>query len=148
MILDSVNNASAYFTLNPRFRQAFEYIQNNDLSRMEPGKIVLDGDNLYISICEIEGRKPEVAKVEAHKKYIDIQFIISGLETMGWTSIENCIHEADAYNAQNDIIFYTEKPSTYISVNPGEFVIFFPEDGHAPAIGDGPIKKAIVKVLI
>lgn len=148
MILDSVNNASAYLTLNSRFRQAFEYIQNNDFSKMEPGKIVLDGDNLYLSICEIEGRKAEVAKVEAHKKYIDIQYIISGNETMGWTSIENCIHEADAYDTQKDIIFYTDKPSTYITVNPGEFVIFFPEDGHAPAIGDGPIKKAIVKVLI
>ena len=67
---------------------------------------------------------------------------------MGWTSIEHCTNEIDSYNPEKDIIFYADKPTTYITVNPGEFVIFFPEDGHAPAIGNGPIKKAVVKVLV
>jgi len=148
MILDSLKNATASVSLNPRFKQAFDFILNNDLSKMEPGKIVLDGDNLFISLVEITGKKPEDAKMEAHRKYIDIQIVLAGQETMGWTAIDSCTSETDPYSAENDIIFYTDKPTTYLTVNPGQFVIFFPEDGHAPAIGNGPIKKAIVKVLI
>ncbi|MDD4920909.1 MAG: YhcH/YjgK/YiaL family protein [Bacteroidales bacterium] len=148
MILDSLKNASASFSLNPRFKQAFDFIQNNDLAKMEPGKLILDGENLFISLVELEGKKPEVAKMEAHKKYIDIQLVLAGQETMGWTAIENCINETEPYNGEKDIIFYTDKPTSYVTVNPGEFAIFFPEDGHAPAIGSGPIKKAIVKVLV
>lgn len=148
MILDSLKNAAASALLNPRFKQAFDYIENNNLSKMEPGKIVLDGDNLYISIMEMEGKKPDVAKMEAHIKYIDIQVVLVGQETMGWTAIEHCINEIEPYNSEKDIVFYTDEPTTYVTVNPGEFAIFFPEDGHAPAISDGLIKKAVVKVLV
>jgi len=148
MILDSLKNASAFLSLNPRFKKAFDYIRNNDLSKMEPGKIILDGDHIFISLVELDGKKPEAAKMEAHKKYIDIQIVLAGQETMGWTAIEHCKNEINPYNAENDIVFYTDKPTAYVTVNPGEFAIFFPEDGHAPAISDGHIKKAIVKVLI
>jgi len=148
MILDSLKNAYAYISLNPLFKQAFDFISKNDLSSFEPGKVVLDGDRLYISVMEIEGKTPEAAKMEAHKKYIDIQIVLKGEETMGWTAIEHCKNEIDPYNTDKDIVFYTDKPTTNISVNPGEFIIFFPEDGHAPAIGKGHIKKAVVKVLV
>jgi biofilm protein TabA len=148
MIHDSLNNAATYFSLNPRFQKAFEYILNKDLSKVAPSKIVLGGDDLYLSVAEIDGKKKEAAKVEAHKKYIDIQVVLNGQETMGWASIERCKEEIDPYNPVKDIIFYKEKPTSYMTVNPGEFVIFFPEDGHAPAIGDGPIKKIIVKVVV
>lgn len=147
MVHDSLKNAAAYFQLDSHFKQAFDYIINNDLSKMTPGKFFLDGDNLYISIMEIEGKKKEVANIEAHKKYIDIQVILTGQETMGWTAIENCREETGPYDFDKDIIFFKDKPTSYITVNPGEFAIFFPEDGHAPAIGDGPIKKIVIKVL-
>ena len=147
MILDSQKNISAYISLNPRFKQAFEFIQNNDLSKMKPGKVVLDGDNLYISIVETEGKKPEVAKMEAHQKYIDIQIVLCGQETMGWAAIEHCTNNLEAYNPEKDIIFYTDKPTTYFTVNPGEFAIFFPEDGHAPAYWQWSDKKSNCKSL-
>jgi YhcH/YjgK/YiaL family protein len=148
MVLDSLKNSGKYFSLNPYFKKAFEYIAANDLSKSEPGKIILDGDNLYISVMEIEGKKPENAKMEAHKKYIDIQVVLEGVETMGWLSIDNCKEELESYNEQKDIIFYKDKPTANVVVNPGEFTIFFPEDGHAPAIGEGHIKKAVIKILI
>jgi biofilm protein TabA len=148
MILDSLKNASAYFSLNPLFKQAFDYINENNLSTIKPGKVVLDGDRLYISFQELEGKTPEAAKMEAHKKYIDIQVVISGDETMGWTAIENCKNEIEPYSPEKDIVFYKDKPAANITVKPGTFAIFFPEDGHAPCIGNGHIKKAIVKVLV
>jgi len=148
MILDSLKNAPIYLHLNSLFNQAFDFIEKNDPTNMKPGKYILDGDYLTITIAEIDGKKQESAKLEAHKKYIDIQLVLRGQETMGWAALEKCTHEMDPYNPEKDITFYLDKPTTYLTVNPGEFVVFFPEDAHAPAIGNGPIKKAIVKVLV
>lgn len=148
MILDSLRNASSTSALNPLFKKAFEFIQSNDLSKMEPGKTLIDGDKLFISVMEIDGKTPEAAKMESHRKYIDIQVVISGVETMGWTAIEHCTDAIEPYNGEKDLQFFTNKPSTYLTVHPGEFAVFFPEDGHAPGIGNGPIKKAVLKVLV
>ena len=148
MVLDSLKNAASTLALNPLFKQAFDFIQSNDLSKMEPGKTIIDGDKLFISVMEIEGKTSEAAKMESHQKYIDIQVVISGVETMGWTATEQCTNAMEPYNAEKDLQFFTDKPSTYITVQPGQFAIFFPEDGHAPGIGNGPIKKAVVKVLV
>lgn len=148
MILDSLKNAASILALNPLFKQAFDFIQNNDLSKMELGKTILDGDKLFISVMENEGKAPEAAKMESHVKYIDIQVVISGSETMGWTAIENCTDALEPYNAEKDLQFFSTKPTSMVTVNPGEFAIFFPEDGHAPGIGKGLIKKAVVKVLV
>jgi len=148
MILDSLKNAASTLALNPLFKQAFDFIQKNDLSKMELGKTILDGDKLFISVMEIDGKLPEAAKMESHVKYIDIQVVISGVETMGWTAIEHCTEAIEPYNAEKDLQFFADKPSTLITVHPGEFAIFFPEDGHAPGIGNGLIKKAVVKVLV
>jgi len=148
MILDSLKNASSVLALHPLFKQAFEFIQNNDLSNMELGKTILDGDKLFISVMENEGKAPEAAKMESHVKYIDIQVVISGVETMGWTAIEHCTDALEPYNADKDLQFFSNKPTSMVTVNPGEFAIFFPEDGHAPGIGNGLIKKAVVKVLV
>jgi len=148
MILDSLKSAPNYYNLNPRFKEAFDFIEKNDLKGMDPGKYFLDGEKLYITIADFDGKPAEAAKLEAHKKYIDIQLVLSGQETMGWSTIENCKNEIDPYNSEKDIIFYTEKPSTYLIVNPEEFAIYFPEDGHAPGISHSRIKKAIVKVLV
>lgn len=148
MILDSLKNADSILSLNPLFKQAFEFIQNNDLSKMELGKTILDGDKLFISVMENEGKAPEAAKMESHVKYIDIQVVISGSETMGWTAIEHCNDILEPYNTEKDLQFFSTKPTSMVTVNPGEFVIFFPEDGHAPGIGNGTIKKAVVKVLV
>ena len=148
MILDSLKNAASTLALNPLFKQAFDFIQKNDLSKMELGKTILDGDKLFISVMEIDGKLPEAAKMESHVKYIDIQVVLSGVETMGWTAIEHCTEAIEPYNAEKDLQFFADKPSTLITVHPGEFAIFFPEDGHAPGIGNGLIKKAVVKVLV
>lgn len=148
MVLDSLKNCDAYVALHPLFKQAFDFLNQNDLSSMEPGKTVLIEGKLTVSIMEVEGKTPENAKLEAHQRYIDIQTVISGSEAHGWLPIEACKQETAPYNAEKDIVFFTDTPTSRIAVQPGEFVIFFPEDGHAPCIGQGPIKKAVVKVLV
>lgn len=88
------------------------------------------------------------AKSEAHKKYIDIQYCISGIETMGWKSLDDCKNPSEGYNNERDVTFYEDRPDTYFELNPGQFVIFFPEDMHAPMIGNGLIKKLVIKVKV
>ena len=148
MVLDSLKNAKAAYCLHPRFQQAFEYLMKTDLSKVDPQKIVLDGDDLFISLVEMDGKTPDAAKMETHNAYIDIQYVISGTEQMGWAAIEECKNATDPYDAAKDITFFTDKPSFYCTVKPGQFAIFFPEDGHAPGISTGKIKKAIVKIKV
>ncbi|MDP4268915.1 MAG: YhcH/YjgK/YiaL family protein [Bacteroidota bacterium] len=148
MVLGSLKNTEAAEKLHPLFKQAFDYIKANDLAKAEPGKIELDGKNLFISVQEITGKTKEVAKMETHNKYIDIQIPVIGVETMGWLAGDKCVNSPEGYNETKDITFFTDAPATYVDVHPGEFVIFFPEDGHAPAIGNGAIKKLVVKVLV
>ncbi|MDD3430454.1 MAG: YhcH/YjgK/YiaL family protein [Bacteroidales bacterium] len=148
MILDSLKNSSLYLGMHPLFKRAFDYLKSHDLDSLEPGKIVLEGEKLYISISEYEGKSPEVARLETHEKYIDIQIIISGTETMGWRAAHDCIQAQAPYNPEKDICFYNDSSLSYVNVHPGEFTVFFPGDGHAPCIGKGPIKKAVVKVLL
>ncbi len=148
MIVDALSNSVAAEKLHPLFKQAFDFLKSTDFSKVEPGKIVLDGDKLFVSIVETQGKTKETAKLETHNKYIDIQMPVVGKETMGWLAGENCKNKIDPYNTERDITFFTDKPTTYVELNPYEFAIFFPEDGHAPAIAEGTIKKAIVKVLV
>jgi biofilm protein TabA len=148
MILDSLKNSQAYISLHPLFKKAFDYIQVNDLLSAEPGKVEIEPGKLFLSVMDISGKKTEEAKMEAHKLFIDIQIVLKGIETMGWAALSNCNHESAPYSLEKDIVFYTNKPTTYFTVNPGEFVVFFPEDVHAPAIGNGVIKKVVIKVFV
>ena len=89
-----------------------------------------------------------VAKFECHNKHIDIQLCIKGTEQIGWKPREKCITENGGYNPEKDVQFYSEQPDMYFQLTDGQFAIFFPEDVHAPMIGDAEIKKLVIKVKI
>ena len=148
MILDKLSNSSAYESLNPRFKKAFDYLKSTDFTQTAPTKICLEEDKLYVIVAEINGKQADEAPVETHNQFIDIQVPIIGTETMGWIGRLVCVSEQSPYNADKDITFYNDKPTTLVEVTNGDFVIFFPEDGHAPGIGNGPIKKVIVKIAV
>jgi YhcH/YjgK/YiaL family protein len=94
------------------------------------------------------GKSKDAAKMETHNKYIDIQMPLTTTETMGWKATKELKKITQPYNEEKDITFFADTPTTYIQVQPGEFAIFFPEDGHAPGIAEGNFKKVIVKVRI
>lgn len=148
MILDSLKNTARYKGLHPRFQQAFDFLESADLLHLATGKIELDGKNLYANVAEIDGKTPDVAQMETHDAYIDIQVPVTSTETMGWIARSRLKQTAIEYNAEKDITFYADKTSNLIQVQPSEFAIFFPEDGHQPGIAEGKIKKIIVKVLV
>lgn len=148
MIFDSLENGACYYSVAPRLRQAFEYVARTDLAALEPGRHAIDGDEIFVNIMECDLKNPEDAPLEVHDKYIDIQILLAGeAETMGWCERRACRQPRGEFDAERDILFYEDRPQTFFEVVPGQFVIFLPEDAHAPMIGRGRIKKAIVKVL-
>lgn len=148
MIVDNLKSASAYESLNPYFKKAFEYLKSLDFSKLEPGKIELDGKNLFVSISNSTLKTKETAKLEVHNNYIDIQMPVSKAEGFGWIHRSELKKEAAPFNTEKDIQFFEDKPETYLTVSPGNFAIFFPEDGHAPCVGEGEVLKIVVKVKV
>ena len=148
MILDLLENSNRYESLNPRFKQAFDFLKATDLANLPLGIMELDGKNLYVNVQVIDKKTPDVALMETHEKYIDIQVPVSGVELMGWIARKRLKQEIEPYNPEKEMTLYADKTENLIRVQPSEFVIFFPEDGHQPGIVTEKHKKLIVKVLI
>ena len=148
MILDSLKNGQKYASVHPRFKKAFDYLQSVDLAALPTGKIELEGTDLVVNVVDITGKTEAAAKMETHNNFIDIQIPIGAVETMGWIAGSNMQEVTDAYNADKDVTFYADKATVFVNVQPYEFVIFFPEDGHQPCISEGTYRKIIVKVRV
>lgn len=146
MILDSIANIGQYATLHPAFERAVRFVVDN--VDMPDGRYVLDGDNLFVTFTETELRRAEDAPIEAHRRYIDIQIVLNGTESYGWRAVSDCRAPKGEFDTANDIIFYNDSHTTTLTAHGEEFVIFFPSDGHAPLIGSGTVRKAIIKVAI
>lgn len=149
MIIDSLANASRYFSVHPLFQQAFEYIQAQDLSALTPGKSEISPDGLKSIVfidAPLKTVEESLAKFECHDKNIDIQLCLSGSETIGWKPRETCHHLKGEYNPEKDVSFYGDQPDMYFQLGPGQFAILFPEDVHAPMIGEGTVSKLVIKV--
>lgn len=149
MIIDSLKNADTYIPLHQRFAKAFEYIKNTDFASLEPGRYEIDGDDIFIMLSLTDLKNPEDAPLEVHDKYIDIQYVIEGEETFGWTERSECRDPKAPMDVEKDVQFFNDEHATRYTLRSGDFCIFFPNDGHAPMIGDPKtkIKKCIVKIL-
>ena len=147
MIFDSLKNSALYYPVSPRLEKAFGFIASTDWETMEPGIHELDGKDIYVNVMEPELKKPADAKLEIHDAYIDIQVLIRGeQETFGWSERADLRKPVGEFDAGKDIRFFDNEPQTFYTLRPGQFTIFFPEDGHAPMIGEGNVRKIIVKV--
>ncbi|MFT4105944.1 MAG: YhcH/YjgK/YiaL family protein [Lacrimispora sp.] len=151
MIFDSAKHLDFYRNLGVegRYAKAVDFLKNNDLENLAPGKYEIDGKNVFANVTEYTTILWEEAKYEAHHDYTDIQYVISGSETMTYAPIEE-LAEKVPYNAEKDVVFYdNENPGLRVVVKAGEYMIFNPWDGHKPKAAAGepaPIKKVIVKI--
>lgn len=146
MVLDVLANAGRYSALHPSFTRAFAFLASVDLDALQPGRNEIDGDALFVILDRKDGRGHEGARLEAHRRYIDIQYTVSGDEEIGWSAFAACADPDAPFDEAKDIGFFRDRPSTWLRVPPGSFAIFFPEDAHAPLAGRGALVKAIVKI--
>lgn len=133
---------------NTYYLRALGFIKQNDLSALPIGRYTIEGDNLWINIVDAELRSSEEAKFEAHNQYIDIQIPLSSPESYGIKNRRECKHPIGEFNETDDYIFFEDEISTIETRQPGEMIVFTPDDAHAPLIGEGPIHKAIFKVKV
>ncbi|MBC7828958.1 MAG: YhcH/YjgK/YiaL family protein [Chitinophagaceae bacterium] len=150
MIIDTIKNAEKYYCVHPLFAKAFEYIRSVDLSTLEDGKYEIDGNNLRAIVTNKIGMTAaeSSAKFECHDQHIDIQLCMKGVEKLGWKPREACIEQKGDYNPDKDVAYYNDAPDMYFELKDGQFAIFYPEDVHAPMIGQDLIKKMVIKVKL
>ena len=151
MIFDSAKNLDFYrgLGIEGRYNKAVDFLQNTDLENLAPGKYEIDGRNVYANVTEYTTIPWEEAKYESHHDYTDIQYMITGTETMTYAPVD-ALNVTVPYNEEKGCVLYDNaNPGLQVVVGAGEYMIFNPWDGHKPKAADGepaPIKKVIVKI--
>ena len=130
--------------------KALAYVRENG-AVLADGKTFLNGDKLYVSIQSYKTKARGDCKYEAHRRYIDIQYIIEGREIIAVTDAAG-LRERAPYSEEKDVVFFEDdKKGTEFELHAGDYVVVFPEDVHMPKVCAGEpsdVKKAVVKILI
>lgn len=148
MIIDYLENLRSYSGISSNMDKAIEFILNTDLEKLQVGRNEVCGDDIFANVMEAQPRTKEEAPIEIHRKYIDIQIPLTGDEIMGYTPKAQ-LPDAE-YNADSDAALYPVGmlAAEYFNVKRSMFTVFFPQDGHAPAVTPVKLRKVIVKVAI
>jgi YhcH/YjgK/YiaL family protein len=148
MVIDKIENYRLYSQLTKRLSKGFEFIVNTDLNVIEPGKYEIDSDKIFAIVQDYDTKEESDCVLEGHHKYIDIQYVIKGIELMGYTPLTD--QDVVEENLEKDYTFYNGETSM-LRVEEGMFTLFFPEDLHRPGVKADQIskvKKVVVKVKI
>ena len=148
MIFDSLTHSRRYLPLHPGFEAGFNFLKDHSTGQLKDGKNEIDGERLFALGMATEGKGQENAVFETHRKYIDIQFTVSGCDTIGWNEQASCSPDPNGYNTDKDVEFYTDRPTLWIPVSSGRFAIFYPEDAHAPLGTDTFVHKIVIKIAV
>ena len=148
MIVSNLKNSERIEGLHPLFKVLFDYVKSHDLLHADLGRIEIDGERLFINNVNPECVAAKKQVLELHHDYIDVHILLEGAERIGWKALEDLQKETKAYSKEEDYALYSDIPTTYVDLLPGQFAIVYPEDPHAPIIGNGKIRKLIAKVRI
>ena len=132
--------------INPSYGKALAYLNQVSLSLMALGRYPIEGDQIYLLIVENDARTRTTAEMEAHSRYTDIQIPLNKEIEFGWSRSMDCQAVKVPYSVEKDIVYYADAPQHYIRVRPGEMIVFTPADAHATDIGEGKVKKAVLKI--
>jgi biofilm protein TabA len=148
MILDRVEQIASYISLGAHFEKAAVFIANTDLAALENGRHAIDDDRVYALVLRELGKPQANTRLEAHRRYADIQLVLEGTEKMGWISRPLCDRPDGAYDDAKDVEFFHGEPELWVTVRPGRFALFLPDDVHAPMVSDDELHKVVVKVQV
>lgn len=152
MIKNSLKYTKNYYNLSNKIKLALEYLEKNDLKVFDNGRYDILGNDVYVNVQDYTSKPETQGKWEAHKKYIDIQFMIKGTERIGVGEIDN-YQTTEAYDESKDLEFLAVANDNYqfINMNENDFIILYPQDVHMPQIAMNTpsyVKKAVVKISI
>ncbi len=149
MIIGSLNDTARIERSCPALSQVFNYVRTHldELLKAAPGRIVLDGERIFLNVDDATLRPKDRQVLEAHRRYVDIHFPLSGSEEVGWRNMQTVsVPSNEPFNEERDFAFYAQQADVYFTVQPGTFYVMFPEDAHAPIIGQGSLRKVVAKV--
>jgi len=154
MILDSLEHGSRYAALGPAFRKAFDYLAVTDFNALKDGRYEVDGEAVYALLSSYTTAAAEAKKLEAHRRYADIQVLLKGEETILWTPLEG-LQTAEEYQADKDIVFFRDRAGAAgtapLAMRPGLFALFLAWDAHKPGCnlgGPAAVRKVVIKVRL
>lgn len=151
MIFDKLNNAKQYYCLGEKIQKGFEFLLKEDLKTLPDGRYEILGNEIYANVQSLKTKNQNLKKWEVHRDYIDIQYVISGKEKMGYGLLADFNEIIEKYDKEKDVEFLNGEKFNFVNVQEGEFTIFYPNDVHAPMLSvedDIEIKKVIVKIKI
>lgn len=148
VIFSTLTDTARVESLHPLLPELFRYVRTHDLLHMPCGRIELDGDRLFINNSNPQCLTAEEQVLEVHRRYLDVHILLEGEETIGWSPLAELKVEQQAYDAEADCALYADRPSTYVTLHPGQWLMAWPEDAHAPIIGQGKIRKLIAKLRL
>lgn len=151
MIYDRVSRLQNYRSLSPLMAKAIDYAMTTDLNALPIGRHDVSGDDIYIAVHEYTTKPAAAAKFEAHRKYVDLQIILRGVEAMDVVDIDG-LTVREPYAEANDAAFYARPANAQRTVvSAGKFTIFLPHDVHAPTIAVGEpaaVRKVVLKIKV
>jgi YhcH/YjgK/YiaL family protein len=149
MVLDTIKNYKLYGNLSPQIAKALKLAAETDFTNTPDGKYAVDSDRLYI--VQRYKTKPATDKIEAHRKYIDIQLVVKGPEQIGYEPLHQ-LKTHTPYNEEKDVeFFFADGDITFLNMTEGSFAIFWPSDAHMPgcqANESGEVIKVVFKIRI
>lgn len=150
MIIDTLQNTVLYAGLGAKFMKAFDYLRQADFSNIEKGKYEIEGTDIFAIVNEYDTIDTAGEQMEAHKKYIDVQYIVSGEELIGHDFLRDQ-SPCKEYDETADFMLFGETPVFFSKLEAGMFAIFFPTDLHMPNIkvkDPVPVKKVVIKISV
>jgi len=147
MIMDQMERAARYYGVHAGIERALRYLMETDLEALEPGRYAIDGEWMIVIVERYQSKPREQGRWEAHRRYIDVQYVLAGIEVMGYAPVDE-LQETEAYDAARDITRFSGN-GDWLTVPAGTFVVFFPGDGHMPGLAtDEPatVRKVVVKI--
>lgn len=146
MILDQIQNYESYLSINPKLEKAFDFLRSLQPDQMALGRHEIDGDDVYAAVSAYLTVPASEKQMEAHRKYLDIQYLVRGSESIGYAPIDG-LAVAKEYDAKSDCALLSCRSDLLIPMHAGTFMILFPQDGHRPGCQLGSVSE-VIKVVV
>ena len=149
MIIDNIKNAVLYYGIGERIQKVLDFLKQTDFANIKPGKYEIAGSDIFYIVQHNTTRKLSDCVWEAHKKYIDIQYVFDGEEIIGYSHIDS-LSVKKPYDESDDVVLLDGK-GDFCSVKSGFFMVLYPKNTHIPNISIGKqedVKKVVIKVAV
>lgn len=151
MIFSSIYTTTESLCYPQGIQKALDFLKDHDFTTMEPGRFELQGDDIFATLMDASTKPKEEVRPESHKEYIDVQYVVSGTEKLGFVN-DTGKYQPVEHPEGSDVYFYGEvDKESFVVSTPGCFSIFFPEDIHRPCVCEGQpenIRKVVVKIRV